>query len=185
MLKRHIATAAALGIAGLLGTAGCSSSPSLPSWASGLGPGVTVTAPQSSPAANSPGAVFLGFTKALSAKDYAGLCSYYQPSIQSQCKSSLARLSSSKLPYAKNVGIGYVAIDGTRALVGSTGTYCSPGDTPECYTNTDPAAVFSSGKPFSQLWTAATTNTSSSSSNVYQLSAVQEINGKWYAYTGS
>jgi hypothetical protein len=184
MFKRHIATAATLGIAGIIGAAGCSSSPSLPSWAAHLGSGVTVTAPQSSPAANSPGAVFLGFTQALAARNFAGLCGYYQPSVQSQCKSSLASLSSSKLPYAKNVSIGYVAIDGTKALIGSTGTYCSPGDTPECYTNTDPAAVFSSGKPFSQLWTAATAS-SSSSNNVYQLSAAEEINGKWYAFTGA
>jgi hypothetical protein len=85
------------------------------------------------------------------------------------------------MPYDKNPGLGYVAIDGTQALVGTTGEYCSPGSSPECFTNNDPSALFDSGKSFSALWTTAVAAANSSSGNAYQLDPCLEIGGKWYA----
>ena len=86
-----------------------------------------------------------------------------------------------QLPNFKNFGIGYVAIDGTKALIGITGTICVPHQTPKCFTNTDPAAIFKSGKPFATLWTQAV----AAPANVYSLSPAVKVNGKWYAYTSS
>ena len=168
------------GLAGLLATAGCSSGSgsSQPSWAAGLGSGVTVTGPASvSPGNGSPGAAVQGLITALNAKKYSDECGYLQPSSQDNCKAESGQLSTSNAPYATNTGIGYVAVHGSQALVGTTGTYCSPGSSPECYTNSDPAAVFSSGKSFSTLWTEANQN---SNTNSYTLAPCVEVNGKWY-----
>jgi hypothetical protein len=174
----------ACGMAALL--AACSSS-SAPSWASALGSGVTVVAPETAaPGNGSPGAVMIGFIDALNAKKYTTVCSYLLPKSQSECRTLFGSVSPSelaaKMPFAKNAGLGYVAIDGTEALIGTTGEYCAPGQSPECYTNSDPTAILNSGKPFSALWKTAVAETNNSnSSNVYTLSPCLEIGGKWYA----
>jgi hypothetical protein len=167
-------------------SATASPSSSTPSWASALGSGVTVVAPETvAPGNDSPGAVMTGVVDALNAKKYTALCSYVPPSEQSKCKTELGGLSASALagamPFAKNAGLGYVAIDGTEALVGSTGEYCTPGQSTECYTNNDPAAILNSGKPFSALWKTAVAAANSNSSNVYELNPCVEVGGKWYA----
>ena len=59
------------------------------------------------------------------------------------------------LPAFKNLATTYTAIDGDKALVGSTGSVCDPSATPKCTTNTDPAAIFDSGKSFATLWNEA------------------------------
>jgi len=179
----------ACGTAALLALAGCSSSPSssAPSWASALGSGVTVVAPETTaPGNDSPGAVMTGFIDALSAKKYTALCSYLLPSTQSECRTIFSSVSlstlSGKLPFAKNFRLGYVAIDGTKALIGTTGEECVPGQSPECSTNNSPAAILDSGKSFSALWkTAVAEADSSSSSNAYALSPCLKVGGKWYA----
>jgi hypothetical protein len=166
--------------------AGSSSSPSAassgsaPSWAAALGPGTTVTPPQSvAPGHGSPGAAVLGYVRSLSNKDPDGACGYAAPSEQSACTSSLTQAPKDQLPYFHNEAIAYVVTHGTQALVGITGSLCSPGSTPECVTNTDPAAVFSSGKSFASLWSQAQA-ASSSSSNSYSLAPCVEVSGKWY-----
>jgi len=88
-------------------------------------------------------------------------------------------MARSQLPTLKNVQLGYVVIDGTKALIGYTGTVCVPGKTPSCFTNNDPANLFNSGKSFATLWSEA----QSSASNVYSPNPVVQINGSWYAYT--
>ena len=70
------------------------------------------------------------------------------------------------------------------ALVGATGTFCVPNANPECYTNSDPAAIFSTQKSFSSLWTA-TNSSSSSSQNAYSLVPCVEVSGPWYVYSPS
>lgn len=85
------------------------------------------------------------------------------------------------MPTFKSIGVGDVAIDGTKALVGLTGKVCDPA-AHGCSSNSDPAAIFSSGKPFSSLWKTAVAQTNSSSnSNAYSLFPCVEIGGKWYA----
>lgn len=195
------------GLAGLLAVAGCSSSSSSspqtapsttasqaqstqasaaaqPSWAAGLGSGVTVTGPATVAAGNdSPDAAVQGVLAAVNAKNYPGECAFLLPSAQSSCASGASELSPTDAPSVKTAAIGYVAIKGSQALVGTTGTYCTPGETPACFTNNDPAAIFSGGKSFSTLWTEA--NNSSSDQNVYTLAPCVEVNGKWYVNAGS
>ena len=195
------------GLAGLLAVAGCSSSSSSspqtaqstaasqaqsaqasqsaqPSWAAGLGTGGTVTGPATvAPGNDSPGAAVQGVLAAVSAKNYAGECAFLLPSAQSSCASGATELSPTDAPSVKTPAVGYVAIKGSQALVGTTGTYCTPGETPQCFTNNDPAAIFSGGKSFSTLWTEA--NNSTSDQNVYTLAPCVEVNGKWYVNAGS
>jgi len=191
------AALAACALAAVLGAAGCSSGggglvggggsgTSTPSWASALGSGVTIVPPGPASAGNgSPDAVMAGVETAIASGHYADSCKYFQPSAQSQCSSTLSTVTpaeaASELPTFKSFGIGYTAIKGDQALVGTTGTFCDQQNTPACCTNTDPAAILDSGKSFATLWTQA----GSSSGSVYSLAQVVEVNGSWYAYSSS
>lgn len=99
-----------------------------------------------------------------------------------RCEAQFKHVSRPHLAYGVSVKIGYVAVDGTRALVGFTGKICSPGSSPECVANTDPAAIFSSGGTFGSLW-AQTVNWTSSSA--YALLPCVEVGGKWYFGQGA
>ena len=153
-----------------------------PSWAKSLGSGVTVTPPGDS-AAGSPGAVLASAIAAIEAGSYAKICDYLQPSQQAKCSSALgsaqAPAVATAMPTFKNLSVSYTATDGTRALVGITGTICSPEQQPSCVTNKDAAAIFDGGKTFTVLWTEAV----SSTSNAYSLTPMIEISGKWYGYS--
>lgn len=159
-----------------------------PSWAAGLGSGVTVYGPGSAaPGNGSPGAVVTGLIKAELAGDYVGTCSYIAPTDQSQCKTGMAAEASaspsamaSSIGTVTNFAVGYVAVHGDQALVGTTGKFCGNGS---CYTNTNPAALLSSGKSFSALWSAAVG--SESTASAYALAPVTEVGGKWYIYSPS
>jgi hypothetical protein len=203
------AAALACGAVALLALAGCSSnssgsaaagnltatvpsaapspSASAPSWASALGAGVTVVAPGSAaPGNDSPGGVMMGIIDAYDSKKFADMCAYMPPTGQSACKGAFsqgaAQALSANAPYARNPADGYVVIEGTKALVGSTGEYCDPSQSPKCFTNSDPAAIFTSGKSFASLWkTAVAQANASNSPNVYTLLPCVEIGGKWYA----
>jgi len=166
------------------GTAGApSSDPSAapPSWATALGAGVEVYPPQPElPGYSEPGQAVEGELAELKAKNLAGACAYMDPRTVGTCKSEAAQVPASDLPYATKVTLGYTVIDGSEALVGTTGTFCSPGQTPECFTNTNPAAIFSAGgKAFSKLWSEATSNQAPST---YSLAPAVLLNGKWYIY---
>jgi hypothetical protein len=181
---------AACTMAALLAATGCGSSGgsggSQPSWAKGLGTSVTVVPPgPTSPGNDSPGDVMAGVYSSITKGPITDFCKYEQPSQQSACNSTFSQVTkaevASQLPSFTHFGLGYVAIDGAKALIGITGTICVPNQKPKCFTNTDPAAIFSSGKPFATLWTQAV----AAPSNVYSLSPAIKINGKWYAYTSS
>ena len=176
------AAALACGITGLVSAVGCSSS-SQPSWASALGPSVTIVGPATvAPGQGSPGAAVQGVFAAIAAKHYKAECPYFQPSVQAACKSVPAADLSKDEPYFKSAAIGYVAIDGDKALVGTTGTFCVPNVKPACFTNNDPAAIFSGNKnSFSTLWTEQDkASNSNSDENVYTLAPCVKIGGKWY-----
>lgn len=153
-----------------------------PSWAKSLGSGVRVT-PPGAPAAGSPGAVLTSVIADIESRRYAKICDELQPSQQSKCESEFAAAQPSAIatvmPTFKHLTVSYTATDGTRALVGLTGTICSPQQTPSCVTNKDPAALFDSGKTFASLWAESV----SSSSDAYSLTPMIEINGKWYGYS--
>jgi hypothetical protein len=183
MMRKSLSAGSVLLACGLLAAAGCSSSSSKPSWASALGSNVQVSGPAQTSAGNgSPGAVVTGLLSAIASKHYADECQYAVPSQQSSCRSSLASQTAGNAPTVQNGAVGYVAINGSQALVGTTGKFCSPSQTPACFTNNDPAAIFAGNtKSFASLWT--TENNSSGSS--YALIACTEIGGKWYLYTPS
>ena len=165
-----------------------------PSWATALGSGVTVVPPASaSPGLGSPQAAVAGDVADIESGQLLADCSYVVPDEQSNCKSSINSVEASLGPSAlasaagtaKNFGLGYTAIDGNEALVGTTGTFCSSdsgssGSSPSCFTNSDPAAILSSGKSFATLWSEA--NNSNSSSSTYSLAPCMEVDGKWYLY---
>jgi hypothetical protein len=172
----------ACGLAGLLlAAAGCSSS-SPPPWAAALGTGVTIAGPATVAAGNgSPGAVLQGLNAALTDKRYLTECPYLEPGAQALCRKDFASASGGGGEYAKNTGIGYVAIDGDKALVGTTGTYCIPLLKPTCVTNNDPAAIFETNKePFGTLWAEQNKLSNNLTANVYTLAPCVEIGGKWY-----
>jgi hypothetical protein len=143
---------------------------------------VTVTAPGAA-ASGSPGAVLASAIAAIEAGSYAKICHYLQPSQQPQCKSEFSSAQASAIatamPTFKNLTVSYTATNGTKALVGLTGTICSPEQKPSCVTNNDAAAIFDSGKTFAELWMESVTSTS----NAYSLTPMIKINGKWYGYS--
>lgn len=149
-----------------------------PSWVTALGTGVKVTGPeQVAPGRGSPGAALTGLLAVLSARDPAPRCDYISADTAVNC------LVSGQLPYRVSVKIGYVASEGTRALVGFTGKICSPRPAPQCETNTDPSAIFSAGHTFAALWTQ-TVNPSSSGISSYRLVPCIKAGGKWYVASG-
>lgn len=158
------------------------SSSSGPSWAAALGPGVTVVPPQAvAPGHDSPGAVTAAGLSALKTKKATLFCEYGLPTQVAQCVSGLSHMLASQFPFSRNAAIGYVAIRGERAVVGMTGTFCTPGEKPECFTNTDPAAVFSTVHSFSGLWK----NAMSSNPTSYTLTPCEKVGGKWYIYSSA
>jgi hypothetical protein len=160
-------------------TARPSSSNTQPAWVKSLGPGVTVTDSSSATAGDgSPAGLFLTEVKDIQSGHFADMCSAAQPSQRATCKSELGSLSAAELPTFKNLATTYTAIDGDKALVGSTGSLCGPNATPKCLTNTDPAAIFDSGKSFATLWNEAV----NSNSNGYALIPIVKVNGTWYGY---
>jgi hypothetical protein len=189
--KRRVPGAAALLVVVVAGVAACGSGGSggsgpsaAPSWAKALGAGVTVTAGNASPGDGSPGGSLLGALTGAEAVDFAKFCSYFPPSEQDNCNSTYSGVPAASLktamPTHKNVVVTYTAIDGDEALVNVTGTICDPNQTPSCISNSDPAAVFDSGKPFTTLWSESVANSSS-----YTPTPMTKVNGKWYIYQGS
>jgi hypothetical protein len=178
-----LAAIAAVAVIGALKLAGVIWTSAPPSWAPALGAGVTVTQPgQVAPGHGSPGAAVAGALAALSAKDGVAFCDYLYVGSGDRCNVQLSQTPANQLPSFESIKIGYVAIDGTRALVGITGKICSPGSTPECVTNTDPAAIFSAGNTFATLWTRTSRP---STSNTYSLLQCVEVGGRWYVGTGT
>jgi hypothetical protein len=127
----------------------------------------------------------IAFLDATNAKKFTAICASEVPSQRPKCQAVFRSASPSVIdplmPFSRKAGLGYVAVHGTEALIGTTGEYCVPGAKPECYTNNDPAAILDSGKPFSALWkTTIAEDNSSNSPNVYSLFPALEVDGKWY-----
>ena len=111
------------------------------------------------------------------AGDFAAVCGLLEPSAQALC--TLTGTGGSSGESYQNFGLGYIAVDGTEALVGTVGTFCDPTETPTCMTNSDPAAIFSSGQSFATLFSQAVA-AANSTSNIYSLAPCIEIGGQWY-----
>jgi hypothetical protein len=153
-----------------------------PVWAQALGAGVVVTAPATAtPGTDSPGAAVQGDVDALNAGSLTQSCMYTPPSAQANCQTAMAARSASDVPTVQNFVLGYVAVDGNEALVGSTGTFCAPDQTPACVSNDDPAAIFEDAKPFPELWTESIA-AGESTTNSYSLIPCIYVDGAWYIY---
>jgi hypothetical protein len=109
------------------------------------------------------------------------MCPYFEPSFQAGCRTNLADAGPGSVATFKHFELGYQAIDGDRALVGVTGTECDPTAKPKCTSNHNPAAIFSSSKPFARLW-AETVAAYNSTVNSYSLGLCIKIAGSWYDY---
>lgn len=158
-----------------------------PAWAAALGSGVTVTDARTAKAGDgSPAGVFQALLKSLKAANIAQLCAVYEPSLQAKCKSAESSVSAAELksvfPAFKDIVPSYTVLNGDKALVGFTGTVCEKGSS-SCSGNTNPAAIFDSGKSFSALWHEITSSDSGQSQNAYSPMPVIKVNGTWYLYT--
>jgi hypothetical protein len=161
-----------------------------PAWVKALGSGVTVIDSSSATAGDgSPAGAFLAEVKDVQSGHFVEMCSVVEPPQQAVCKSELGSVSAallkSEMPTFKNIVIPYTAVDGDEALIGSTGSVCAPNAKPsKCSANTDPAAIFDSGKSFASLW-KETVNSGTSNSNAYALNPLIKVNGAWYSYSSS
>jgi hypothetical protein len=148
-------------------------------WQQALGPGVTVTEPaMPAPGFGSPGASVAGQVANVT---NVATCDYYDPSAQAECRELYKKVPKADLGSMTGFKLGYVAVDGNEALVGSLGTQCLPFENPKCITNRDPAAIFSTGQSFATLWTESVESENSSVFS-YSLTPCLRINGRWYGY---
>jgi hypothetical protein len=185
--RAHPIATAAVGVICALGAAGCgggTGSPAVsgPSWTRSLGPHVTVVPPGHEHVGDgSPGALVSSYEAAANSGRITVLCQFVEPAGTSACDHALAGATSSNGARISHFALGYVAIDGNRALVGLTGTNCNPTVEPTCSTNTDPAAIFSSGRPFGALYIQAVASQNPAiTKNVYSLAPCVRVAGRWY-----
>jgi hypothetical protein len=141
-----------------------------------------VISPQSQTAGNgSPGGVATAYTAAINAGKLSVLCQLVEPSVQATCRQALSGSSNdSSGEQFKNIVLGYVVIDGNQALVGMTGTFCNTHNTPACSTNTDPSAIFSSGKPFATLFSQELDSSNNADNSAYSLFPTIKVGSDWY-----
>jgi hypothetical protein len=183
-------SAAAAGAAGSPGAPTGAAAPAgagttaLPSWAAALGSGTTLDSPETSPAANTPEGVVQAYVHAMAGSDVSNACSYVQPSTQQTCISGMTQATAQgdTLSFSYNTfSLGYTAINGAEALVGSTYTqFCMQTEAQTCAADvTDPKAVFETGKSFADLWASTLSSSSSSLASFTPIPCV-EVNGKWY-----
>ena len=155
----------------------------LPAWSRGLGAGVTVAAPAMRlPGHGTPGAALQGEVNAMNRKNAVGVCPYVVPSTQAGCRAKLAGVPAADDPAFKGFALGYVAIHGDQALVGTTATFCDSNQKPACSTNSDPAAIFSAAKSFAALWAEAIADESSATFTGYSLATCVKVGNSWYVY---
>jgi len=168
---------------GSASASGSQTSGSEPSWAAALGPGVTVVPPGTTPPGHeSPGGVMQAVANEVDTGTPEQLCAYFPPSYQPQCRQAEAGQPGEGPNTMQHFALGYVAIDGGHALVGYTATSCLSSG--RCYTNSDPAAIFDSGKPFATLWPEAIASENSSTYG-YGLSPCVKVGSDWYLYPPS
>jgi hypothetical protein len=100
--------------------------------------------------------------------------------VQSKCSSAVAGLTASGVSYT-NFALGFIAIKGTQALVGTRGTDCEPNVTPRCVTNSDPAAIFASSKSFDDLYSESVAS-QASPGHAYALIPCVQVASRWYVF---
>lgn len=150
-------------------------------WASSLGRGVTITQPGTTPApgTTSPGGVVEAQFAAQDGGHLAQACAYFQPAVQKKCSTVSANLPPSSIQ--DTLSLGYIAVEGSHALVATVGTDCQSEARPKCITNRNPATFFSSGRTFNALYTSAVAS-EASPLHKYSLIPCVKVGSQWYAY---
>lgn len=153
-----------------------------PIWQRTLGPRTTVVPP--GPGAispNSPGEVVTKYISYLNGGNLTDVCHLVQPSRRLACYLLVKILGSLwSGTRAIHVAIGYIAVMGSHALVGVTGTFC---DKSGCSTNSYPDAYFRSGQSFGTLYaqTVKGENTDGTpNTGVYALFPCTKVGSTWY-----
>ena len=135
---------------------------------------------------NSPASVATKWSSSHTNGDARTVCSELVPSQRTGCISSLKGLTvPGTRATAKSLGIGAIHTEGDRALVVTTGKYCSGGSGKGCASNADANLGFDSGHSFSNLWADVTTLSSNNpSAEMWRflqfIVPTQKENGKWY-----
>jgi hypothetical protein len=132
-------------------------------------------------AGTAPGALVTAYVAAVNSSKVSEFCAFFEPAAQPACRHAVAHVTSTGGATISHFAVGYVAIDGNRALVGMTGSNCNPNETPRCDTNTDPAALFSSGRTFATLYRqAVASQNSDTTANTYSLAPCVRVGSQWY-----
>jgi hypothetical protein len=176
-----LAVAVAVAGCGSGGSGGAVDAGVVPTWAAGLGPGVTLEVPTSQPANGTPQATVYSYMHELTSSTVGRACGYLIKSSQMPCLGGMyeAVEQGINISYSyKSFALGYTAVDGAQALVGTTYTQlCRKIQTQTCSPdNTDPAALLDSGKSFADLWTQS----QHANSSEYFLFPCVEVDGTWY-----
>ena len=104
-------------------------------------------------------------------------CSTFVPAQRPGCVSWYEEMART----TKNFKIGRLRTDGDRALVVTTGSFCSMSDSRKsCDSNADPDLGFGSGRSFHKLWADATSGSGRPSVETEFIIPTQKENGKWY-----
>lgn len=153
-----------------------------PAWAAALGPEVTIRPPGSNPSGgtSSPGGAVKAELAAFTSGHLSSMCSYIEPSVQSKCSSAVAGVPAAGVSY-EHFALGFIAIRGTQALVGTLGTDCEPNMSPRCVTNSDPASIFSSYKTFDSLYSEAVAS-EAAPQHAYALIPCVKVASHWYVF---
>jgi peptidoglycan DL-endopeptidase CwlO len=183
-MKKTLVGMAALAAAGL-GAAGCSTSSSSPTTTqaarttttAAASSGTTTTATGVSAGGGAtPTEVGQAFVTAVQSGAGSAFCTTYAEAGQtSSCQSAFGELTSEHVTF-KNLALGKVVTEGSRAIVNITGSVCAGSD---CQTVTDPNAAMAKGRSFEKAYAEAADPNSSDSSSF--ASAVTEVNGRWFA----
>lgn len=137
---------------------------------------------QTSPGHESPAAAFTGLVHDLNIERYTDACQYFEPVVQEQCHVEMTETAPYSFRVFSPFAIGYVVVNGDKALVGWTGSLCIAGTaSPVCTVNQDPAGGFD-GSSFEAIWDAAAQNRSPYSTTSYGVDPAIRVGGSWYNY---
>lgn len=152
-------------VAGLVGLAGCGSSPGVRPAAAGH---------------DSPAAATVGFLQGATANRGAQACSYVTPAQNPVCAAAFS--SGTSTISVKNLHVGATTISGARALVTALGTLCTNSGGKVCFDSTDKTAGQPATKDsFDEAYSAVE---SGSSPNNDPAIPCTQVNGQWYVDLG-
>ena len=131
---------------------------------------------------NSPTATVKGFIQAVLSNNGKAVCTYFLPADQAQCNQGSSIFHGA----SGNAQIQSSVTQGNEALVAVTGQLCAPfvsggSGTNDCASNSSATAGMpGNGVSFAQAFAASQNESNTTLSPV----PCEEVNGKWYLYSG-